>query len=453
MTSSDSEASPADCPMKDGRVPIYGPEFAADPGLVYAKLRSYGPVAPVELSPGVPGMLVTGYDAALEVLRDPGRFPRDARRWQQGIPPDCPILPIMAYRPTCNLTDDPMRSRLRDAVTDSLDRVEQNVLRDFVERSADTLIGRIGPRGEADLLADYAVILPLLVFNLLCGCPADLGDRMLAAIQEVLKWENSEEANMTLGLAVLELMALKREEPGPDVTTWLMDHPAALTDEEVAHQLVMLVGAGSELAQNLIANTLRLLLSDERFAGDLSGGSLTVEDALDEVLWVDPPLANFGVSYPPEPISFHGVELPADQPVVISFAAANNDPSTLTDHRAGNRAHLSWGVGPHTCPAQGHARVLATIAIEKLLDALPDMELAVPADELIWRPGFIQRALSSLPVRFMSVPEPVPVAGDEPPREETPAVPAPAPVPAPPAHQDPVPWWRRLTRWWARDPE
>jgi len=475
MTSSDSEESLADRPAKGGRIPIYGPEFAADPQRVYAELRSYGPVAPVELSPGVPGMLVTGYEAALEVLRDPGRFPRDARRWQEGIPADCPILPIMAYRPTCNLTDDPLRSRLRDAVTDSLDRVDQNVLRDFVERSADELIGRIGPKGEADLLADYAVILPLLVFNLLCGCPAELGDRMVAAIREVLKWENSEEANMNLALAVLELMALKRENPGPNVTTWLMDHPAELTDEEVAHQLVMLVGAGSELAQNLIANTLRLLLSDERFAGDLSGGNLTVEDALDEVLWVDPPLANFGVSYPVEPTSFHGVELPADQPVVISFAAANNDPSTLTEHRAGNRAHLSWGVGPHTCPAQGHARVLATVAIEKLLDALPDMELAVPVDELVWRPGFIKRALSSLPVRFPVIPGPVPVPGDEAPQgeahhseaphdetphdeaspgetrqdeapqEEAPAQPA-APAPEPPA-QDPVPWWRRLT-WW-----
>jgi cytochrome P450 len=449
MTSPDSAASPADRPTKGGRVPIYGPEFATDPGLVYAALRSYGPVAPVELSPGVPGMLVTGYEAALEVLRDPGRFPRDARRWQQNIPPDCPILPIMAYRPTCNLTDDPLRSRLRDAVTASLDRVDQNVLRDFVERSADTLIGRIGPQGEADLLGDYAVILPLLVFNLLCGCPADLGDRMVAAIREVLKWENSEEANMNLALAVLELMALKREDPGPDVTTWLMEHPAELTDEEVAHQLVMLVGAGSELAQNLIANTLRLLLSDERFGGDLSGGSLTVEDALDEVLWVDPPLANFGVTYPPEPISFHGVELPADQPVVISFAAANNDPSTLAEHRAGNRAHLSWGVGPHTCPAQGHARVLATVAIEKLLDALPDMELAVPASELTWRPGFIQRALSALPVRFPPIAAPAPAPAPVP-AEEAPPEPAPVPA-APPAPPDPVPWWRQPIRWWAGD--
>jgi cytochrome P450 len=247
---------------------------------------------------------------------------------------------------------------------------------------------------------------------------------------------------MTLGLAVLELMALKRENPGDDMTSWLLAHPAELTDEEVAHQIVMLVGAGSELAQNLIINTLRLLLSDERFGGDLSGGSLSVEDALDEVLWTEPPLANFGVSYPTEPLEFHGVKLPADQPVVISFAAANNDPSTRAEDRAGNRAHLSWGIGPHACPAQGQARVIATIAIEQLLDRLPDMELAVPVEELTWRPGFIQRAVSSLPVRFAALPEPAP----------EPVAPAPPPLPfdvEAPAPQQPTRWWQRLANWWS----
>jgi cytochrome P450 len=457
MTSPDSPAPSPDGSMTDGLPSLYGPEFAADPESVYRQLRSYGPVAPVELSPGVPGMLVTDYEVALEILRDQQRFPRDARRWQQGIPSDCPILPIMAYRPTCNLTDDPLRSRLRDAVTDALDRVDQNVLRGFVERCADRILGQIGPQGEADLRTEYSLILPLLVFNELCGCPAELGDRMVAAIQEVLKWENSEEANMTLGLAVLELMALKRENPGEDITSWLMAHPADLNDEELAHQLVMLVGAGSELAQNLIINTLRLLLSDDRFAGDLSGGSMSVEDALDEVLWTDPPLANFGVTYPVEPLDFHGVKLPADQPVVISFAAANNDPSTLADQRAGNRAHLAWGIGPHTCPAQGQARNIATVAIEKLLDGLPDMELAVPAEDLTWRPGFIQRALSSLPVRFPALPgsapdplgetSPVTEPGDDDAPETLPV----ASASATEETATPARWWRRLANWWAGD--
>lgn len=454
MTSLDSNPEPSPNHSGTGELPkLYGPEFAADPESVYRELRAYGPVAPVELDPGVPGVLVTDYDVALEIMRDQVRFPRDARRWQEGIPRECPLLPIMAYRPTCNLTDDPLRARLRKAVTDTLDRVDPNALRTFVERSADRLIGRIARKGEADLRTEYSLILPLLVFNEVFGCPAELGDRMVDAIREVLTWENSEEANMTLALCVLELMALKRENPGQDMTTWLMDHPAELTDEEIAHQIVMLVGAGSELVQNLIINTTRLLLSDERFAGDLSSGSLLVEDALDEVLWTDPPLANFGATYPVESFDFHGVRLPADQPVIISFAAANNDPSMRAEDRVGNRAHLAWGIGPHVCPAQGQARIIATVAIEKLLDGLPDMEPAVPAEELTWRPGWIQRALSSLPVRFSVPPEPAqapPYPVTEPDGDnalEDPAAPSAVDEAPEPPHA-PARWWRRLATWW-----
>ncbi|WP_433187533.1 cytochrome P450 [Actinoallomurus sp. CA-150999] len=459
MSSPDFNPAPSPDGSRTAELPmLYGPEFAADPERVYRRLRAYGPIAPVELDPGVPGMLVTDYDVALEIMRDQVRFPRDARRWQEGIPHECPILPIMAYRPTCNLTDDPLRSRLRKAVTDTLDRVDPNALRTFVERSADRLIDRMGPWSEADLRTDYSLILPLLVFNELFGCPAELGDRMVDAIQEVLKWENSEEANMTLALCVLELMALKRENPGQDMTTWLMDHPAELTDEEVAHQIVMLVGAGSELVQNLIINTTRLLLSDERFAGDLSRGHLLVEDALEEVLWTDPPLANFGATYPTESFDFHGVRLPADQPVIISFAAANNDPSTRAEDRVGNRAHLAWGIGPHVCPAQGQARIIATVAIEKLLDGLPDMELAVRAEELTWRPGWIQRALSSLPIRFSAPPEPAQARPGAPYPVTGPgggnAPQAPSTTREAPARQASMPhaparWWRRLANWWA----
>ncbi len=61
---------------------LYGPEFAADPAAVYARLRTYGSIAPVEIAPGVHASLVTGYETALEVLRSPERFSKDPRRWR-----------------------------------------------------------------------------------------------------------------------------------------------------------------------------------------------------------------------------------------------------------------------------------------------------------------------------------------------------------------------------------
>ncbi|MEV5707324.1 cytochrome P450 [Actinoallomurus sp. NPDC052274] len=448
MTSDQFATGPSSgCPAHSGRLPLYGPEFAADPHGTYAALRRHGGAAPVELAPGVPGTLVIGYQAALDVLRDPIRFPKDPRRWQANVAPDCPLLPMMGYRPNALFTDGAVHTRLRSAVTASLAQVDSNVLRGWVETTADSLIARLAHVGQMDLISEYARVLPLLVFNSMFGCPSVIGDRLVEGMSGIFEGIDAEKFNLILGEAVMELVAYKRANPGPDVTSWLMAHPAELTDEEMLSQLVTLMGAGTEPVQNLIANTMLLLLSDERFADGLSGGSLSIEDALDEVLWTDPPIANYAATYPPKETDLDGAWLPADQPVVVSFAAANTDPSLTSDVRAGNRAHLAWGAGPHTCPAQSQGRLIASAAIEKLLDKLPGMRLAVPADGLQWRPGMFHRALTALPVRFppVSVPAPVPVATEKPP-----VPPAPLAMPERPGSPDTERprWWRTLVGWW-----
>ncbi|MFI0742021.1 cytochrome P450 [Streptomyces sp. NPDC021100] len=423
---------PAGCPAHQGAAPphegtsfhgpahevtpLHGPDFAADPHAVYRRLRRYGPVAPVELAPGVRAHLVTDYRAALDVLRSPEAFAKDARRWRAladgRVAPDNPVVPMMAYRPNCLFTDGEAHRRLRQAVTDSLERIDPNALRGYVERSADVLVDRFTTAGEADLLGDYAKVLPLLVFNQLFGCPPALGDRLVEGMSGIFDGVDAERANALVTSTFTELIALKRRQPGADVTSWLMAHPAGLTDEEMIHQLVVLMGAGTEPQQNLIAGALRLLLCDDRFAGDLAGGSMPVDDALDEVLWLDPPMANYGVHYPTADLDFAGVRLRAGEPVVVSFAAANTDPALRPGHRSGqrtgNRAHLAWSAGPHHCPAKDPARLIASAAVERLLDRLPDLELAVPADRLVWRPGPFHRALTALPVRFPPQPVPVP---------------------------------------------
>lgn len=139
------------------------------------------------------------------------------------------------------------------------------------------------------------------------------------------------------------------------------------------------------------------------------------------------------------------------RPLVVSLAAANTDPALTADRRAGNRAYLAWSAGPHTCPAQRPARRIAAVAVEKLLDRLPDVGLAVPADELKWRPGPFHRTLVALPVTF-----PPGVVGRSAPDGEQPAdlvaVPAAAPQVVPPrvrpARQG---WAARLRSWWRGD--
>ncbi|MER7790980.1 cytochrome P450 [Streptomyces sp. NPDC097640] len=409
---------PPGCPAHSGQSPepghaeslygtaesLYGPEFAADPSAVYARLRAYGPVAPVEISPGVHASLVTSYATALEILRNTETFPRDPRRWEAladgTVPMDSPVVPMMMYRPNPMYTDGEEHERFRGAVSDTLERLNPHALRTYVEESADLLIDLFGPEGEAELLSEYCARLPLLVFNQLFGCPPELSEPLVKSMAALLDAsEDAVKANDVLTETLLALIRLKRAEPGADITSWLLAHPARLTDEEMISQLVLLTGAGVEPVKNLICNALRLLLSDDRFAGDLSGGTMPVDEALDEALWTDPPLANYATHFPVRDVTIGGHRVARGTPVLISMAAANNDPQLVSDRR-GNRAHLAFGAGPHACPAKDPARIIASTAVEKLLDRVPDIELTVDPAQLRWRPGPFHRALTALPVRF-----------------------------------------------------
>ncbi|MGY0061045.1 cytochrome P450 [Streptomyces sp. LZ34] len=402
---------PPGCPAHNSgrRVPMYGPEFAADPQAFYTHMRQYGPTAPVELAPGVDATLVTDYAAALQLLQNPDTFRKDSRRWRDlnegKVAPNNPVLPMLAYRPNALFTDGAEHLRLRQAVTDSLAGVDAHWLSRQVERVSSYLISQFSALGEADLLNDYAKMLPLLVFNELFGCSPSIGDRLVIGTSGIFDASmDAEKANEELTQALIELVALKRRQPGDDVTSRLMAHPAKLTDEEMIHQLVMLISAGTEPQRNLIANGLYLLLCDEKHAGGSQAGGLLVQDVIDDVLWNSPPMANYAPHYPVYDVELGGNLLKAGDLVVISFAAANTDPALSSSRQVlSKRAHLAWSAGPHACPAKDPAQLIAVSAIENLLNQLPDVELAVPVESLAWRPGPFHRALTSLPARFAPV--------------------------------------------------
>ncbi|UGT65938.1 MULTISPECIES: cytochrome P450 [Nocardia] len=387
------------------RIPLFSTEFAADPHSAYRRMRArYGSLAPVELAPGVPATLVIGYHTAVRIVNDPDHFPADPRTWQQSIAADCPVLPMMQWRPNALRNAGAEHARYRQANVAGLEKVDLYGLRDTVAQLAVPLINSFCADGSADVVRQYAFPLAFAVLNALLGCPAEIAQRAATGMAAIFEGVEAERGNKMLIDSLGELTLLKRAEPGDDIASRMLAHPAGLSDTEMVHQLGTLYGAGIEPQQNLIVNTLLLILTDERFGGSVLGGSLSTRDALDEVLFNDPPMANFCFSFPKQPILIDDVWLPAHQPVVISIAACNTDPAISTDQYAGNRAHLAFGGGPHVCPANSLAYLIAQDAIDQLLDALPELRLAVPADELTWRPGPFHRALTALPVVFPESP-------------------------------------------------
>ena len=384
---------------------LHGPAFAAQPQAVYAQLRTQGPAGWAEIAPTVHALVVTHHRAAVSLLNDTHSYSKDARLWKDlnngHVPPDSPVLGMMAFRPSVLYTDGQDHARLRWAMDDCLSRINPHQLREITERSARTLIARVIEQGRADLMADFADTLPMLVFAELLGCTPEMSLRMVHACQDLISaGPAAAKGASDFAMLLHELIQLRREKPGRDLTSWMISHPARLNDEECLNQLFCAVGAGIVPVAAWMAWSLWLLLRDDAYAGNLTAGTVTVRRALEKALWEHPPMANFSVHYAREDTWLQGAHIPAGVPVLISHAAANTDPDLPPDLGYDNRSHLAWSTGPHRCPATSQATTIVQSGTETILNQLWDMELANPDDDVPLRHGPFHQCPQAMPVRF-----------------------------------------------------
>ncbi|MFJ6855578.1 cytochrome P450 [Streptomyces sp. NPDC091271] len=413
MTPPSAGTSPGTAPALREPLALYGAGFAADPHGHYRMLRDQGPLARVRVAPDIDALLVTDYQAAVDLLRDTETFTKDPRAWQKGVPADSPVLPVLGYRPTALFTDGAVHARYRDAINDTLALIEPHLLRAEVARVAQRLIAGFSATGTGDLIAQYARRLPLHVFTASFGVAPQNTERVVRGTAGMMDSAGDATAAYDdLVGVVTALVSARRHRPGRDLTSYLLAHPAGLDDNEAVRQITLIMSAGHDPTTNLIGNALLRMLSDTGYGGSLHGGAMTAHEAVDDVLWRDPPLASMGAHFPRHDTEFHGVPLRAGQLVLVSFAAANTQsPPSGSDPavRSGDGAHLAWSTGPHRCPAKQPALLMAMTAIEQLTSQLCDLQLAVEPGALVWRPGPFHRALAHLPVRFTpldTLPEP-----------------------------------------------
>ena len=189
----------------------------------------------------------------------------------------------------------------------------------------------------------------------------------------------------------------------------MLVHHSGCADEEIVQDVIAVIAAAQQPTANWIGNTLRLMLTDDRFAVTLSGGRRSVTQALNEVLWEDTPTQNFIGRWAARDTQLGGRHDPRGRLRGPRAGRGQHRPArcgpTRHDGPRGNSAHMSFSHGEHRCPypAPELAEVIAGTAVEVLLDRLPDVALAVAPDELVWRPSVWMRGLVALPVRFTSV--------------------------------------------------
>ncbi|MFC8042991.1 cytochrome P450 [Nocardia sp. NPDC057353] len=399
-----------------GAVPLVGPRFHTDPQRHYAELRAeHGPVVPVELPGGIPAWLVIGYRELHQVITDTAMFPRDVSLWNQwpNIPDDWPLLPMVGR----HFTSPEQARRHSTVVETALESVDAFALRNSTETLADRLIDGFCGRGRADLVADFAEPIPALALAWMLGFPPDSGDK-LARIMKAMADGGADAQSAHVGFAeqIGALLARARAHPGTDIASVFLRNPGAFTDdEEYVLVLMAIMLAGHLTTADWLSNTVRLMLTEDRFAAALGAGRHSVGQAMNEVLWEDTPSQILCGRWAVRDTRLADRVIRAGDMLMLGLAAANADPhvrqhldGTVGEDPvySGNQAHFSFGHGVHRCPypAQQIAEVIARTAIEVLLDRLPDLDLAVPAAELTRRPSPFLRGTTALPVRFTPVP-------------------------------------------------
>ncbi|MFE4369554.1 cytochrome P450 [Streptomyces sp. NPDC056835] len=388
---------------------LYGPEAENDPMGLYEKLRAeHGSVAPVLLHGDVPAWLVLGHSDNLHMTRTPSQFSRDSRRWRAlhdgTAPPDHPLAPIFTWQPICVFADGADHERLRGAVTDSIARIDHRGVRRYINRYSNRLVNDFCRAGRADLVSRFAEHLPMMVMAQILGMPEEYNERLVQAARDMIKGTaTANESNAYVMTTLTRLVKRRRIAPEEDFATWLTEHPAGLTDDEVSQHLRLVLIAAYETTANLIANVLRMVLTDPRFRAQLSGGHMTLPEAVEQTLWDEPPFTTIFGRWAVGDTELGGQRIKAGDALVVGIAAANVDPVVRPDLNAsmqGNRAHLAFSGGPHECPGQDIGRAIADTGIDALLLRLPDIQLAVEERELRYEGALMSRQLLELPVSF-----------------------------------------------------
>ncbi|MEU9333580.1 cytochrome P450 [Streptomyces sp. NPDC048290] len=479
---------PPGCPAHGATGPgglhrIYGPE-ALDLSGMYEKLRAeHGPVAPVLLHDDVPMWVVLGHAENLHMVRSPSQYTRDSRIWtplnEGRVKPDHPLMPHIAWQPIASHAEGDEHLRLRGAVTGAMSTIDHRSLRRHIYRHTQRLVNRFSERGTADLVGQFTEHLPMGVMCEILGMPDEYGDELVQAARDTLKGTETAIASHAKVMDALSRLTLRRRaEPLEDFTSYLVRHPAGLSDDEVREHLRLVLLASYEATVNLLSSVLRMVLTDPRFRAQLNGGQMTVPEAVEQSLWDEPPFSTVFAYFAKQDTELGGKRIRRGDGLLFAPAPGNIDPRVRPDlaaHMQGNRSHLAFGGGPHECPGQDIGRAIADVGVDALLMRLPDVELDCPEEDLRWTESIASRHLVSLPVTFDPKPtqdiQSPPSVRHAAPRQtweivspkpapttelrSTPTAPPPdfgAPAPVETPRPEPRPGaWRRFVRWWRGD--
>ena len=374
-------------------------ELEEDPHPLLARLRA---AEPVSWLPVLGGWLVTRYDLAVRVMRDPVTFTVDDPRFSTA----------QVVGPSMLSLDGAHHARLRQPFAHPFrPAAVQDRFRGFVEAEADRLISAVQPAGGADVRREFAGPLAVAVVAKALGLRDVNTDTVLswyaaivAAVSEVTAGRPVTAAGVD---AVDQLRASVTGTIGhtddPSLLADVARAPAGLREDEVVSNAAVLMFGGIDTTEGMILNAVRHLLVDPEAVALIRSDADRLPNAIEESMRLEPAAAVVD-RYATCDVEFGGAHIRRGDLVTVSIAGANRDPAVFTHPdrfdicRANAALNLAFARGPHFCLGAHLARTETTIAVGRLLDRLPGLRL--DADRLSAPRGLVFRKPAALFVRW-----------------------------------------------------
>lgn len=312
-------------------------------------------------------------------------------------------------------TDPPKHTRYRKLVNTGFTPRMIRILEQHLRHRAHLIVDNIIERGTCDFVEDLAAELPLQAIAEIMGVPQE--DRRL-----LFDWTNrmigiddpefvDEGGNGGAAAAELygyahQLAAQRREDPRDDIVTKLINAEIEgdrLSETEFDFFMLLLAVAGNETTRNTTSwAMLALLQHPETFAALKADPAGLMDGAVEEFLrWASP--VYYFRRHVTRDVEIGGQQLSAGDKVVLWYISANRDESVFADPftfditRSPNPQVAFGGGGAHFCLGANLARMELKLIFEEIVERLPDLALAGPAE--ILRSSFIG-GIKHLPVTF-----------------------------------------------------
>lgn len=382
-----------------------------DPPELLAELRKRDPIAKVALWDGRDAWLITRYDDAYAVLRDP-RFSADSTN--PGFPSLSPGRTVPIVRRSFSRMDDPKHAELRQMVAHEFSAVRVERLRPEIQRIIDRRIDHLlGAERPADLVSEFAQPVSTTVLSGLIGIPHDAMAFFLEHAETVVSrtkvssQTGTAEAEM---FTVLDALVTEQERaPADTLIGRLVEgerRRGTLTHDELVRIVQLLIVAGYENPANMMGLGILSMLVDPSWFDAIRTQPERLAGRVEELLRYHSIANHDGAPrVAAEDVTLGGVTIRAGDSVIVSLASANRDDDAfenaaelVLDRDA--RRHLAFGQGVHMCPGRWLARAELQLALSTVANRIPTLRLAVPVERLRFREDMHSYGVHELPVAW-----------------------------------------------------